>query len=144
MKAGAELGYKYRSIIDLNGKVTYAPQKDEVNVDGDNDIKGYSLGLDRPQYVANVDLKVTPIKPLAIELGWEFRGKRSTVLASDNGFSLLKLNDANNLHLGARYRITDVITIWAQGNNLLNRKWDYLYGMGAQKLCIMGGFGLVF
>lgn len=144
LKAGAELGYKYRSIIDLNGKVTYAPQKDEVNVDGDNDIKGYSLGLDRPQYVANVDLKVTPIKPLAIELGWEFRGKRSTVLASDNGFSLLKLNDANNLHLGARYRITDVITIWAQGNNLLNRKWDYLYGMGAQKLCIMGGFGLVF
>ena len=94
--------------------------------------------------MANVDLKVTPIKPLAIELGWEFRGKRSTVLASDNGFSLLKLNDANNLHLGARYRITDVITIWAQGNNLLNRKWDYLYGMGAQKLCIMGGFGLVF
>lgn len=144
LKAGAEIGYKYRSIVDIEGKVTYAPQKDEVNVDGDNDIKGYSLGLDRPEYVANVNLKLTPIKPLAVELGWEFRGKRSTVVASNGGFSLLKLDDANNLHLGARYRLSDAITVWVQGNNLLNRKWDTLYGMGAQKLGVMGGFGLVF
>ena len=36
------------------------------------------------------------------------------------------------------------LTLWVKGNNLLNRRYDVLAGMGAQKFNIMGGFALVF
>jgi hypothetical protein len=37
-----------------------------------------------------------------------------------------------------------MLTIWCQASNLLNKKWDVMYGMGAQKLNFMGGIGIVF
>ena len=54
------------------------------------------------------------------------------------------MDDMINLHVGASYRFDKVLTLWVKGNNLLNRKWDYMPGMGAQGLNFMGGVSLVF
>ena len=42
------------------------------------------------------------------------------------------MDDMIDLHVGASYRFDKVLTLWVKGNNLLNRKWDYMPGMGAQ------------
>jgi hypothetical protein len=145
-KAGGEIEYKYRSIVDFTANLTYAPQKS--NISADKYYKGYTLGLDRPKYVSNIDLKIMPIKPLALNVGCELRGGRSVVSESNVGtplsYSLIDLDDVTNLKAGASYRFNDMLTIWCQASNLLNKKWDVMYGMGAQKLNFMGGIGIVF
>ena len=104
------------------------------------------------------DLRVTPIRKLAIDLGLQYRGGRSVLNPSSatyltsidrdywscESFNFADMDDLVNLHAGASYRFDKVLTLWAKANNLLNRKWDYMPGMGAQGLNIMGGVSLVF
>ena len=59
-------------------------------------------------------------------------------------YSLAKMDDVINLHVGARYRFDKMLTLWLQGANLLNKKWDVTLGQGAQRLSVMGGIALVF
>ncbi len=141
-KAGMEIGYNYNNIVDFTANVQYAPQ--------DND-KGYSFGFDRPEFVVNAGVKVTPIKPLSITLGYELRNGRAyynkysidgppTVVT----WSKTELNDVNNLSLNAYYQITPTIGAFINANNLLNSQWDEYLGMGAQKTGVLAGINLVF
>lgn len=143
---GAELTYKYRSLIEAKAGIQYAPVDDEVEVG--KWYKGYSFdGLDGANCMANIDMRVTPIRRLAIDLGLQYRGGRSYLSPLDNTFTKLvydDLDDMINLHAGASYRFDKVLTLWVKGNNLLARKWDYMVGMGTQGLNIMGGVSLVF
>ena len=110
--------------------------------------KGYSFeGVDGATLDAKFDLRVTPIRPLAIDLGLHFRSGRSYLEPTDMTFTKYVFSDMDdmiNLHVGASYRFDKVLTLWAKGNNLLNRKWDYMPGMGAQGFNLMGGVSLVF
>ena len=137
-----EIGYNYNNIVDFTANVQYAPQ--------DND-KGYSFGFDRPEFVVNAGVKVTPIKPLSITLGYELRNGRAyynknsidgppTVVT----WSKTELNDVNNLSLNAYYQITPMIGAFVNANNLLNSQWDEYLGMGAQKTGVLVGINLVF
>ena len=143
---GAELAYKYRSLIEAKATFQYAPA-DEYEEDGDW-YKGYSMdGVDGANLDAKFDVRVTPIRPLAIDLGLHYRGGRSYLEPTDMTFTKYAFSDMDdmiNLHVGASYRFDKVLTLWVKGNNLLNRKWDYMPGMGAQGLNFMGGVSLVF
>lgn len=139
-KAGAELAYKYRSLVDAKVRFTYSPQdKDE----------GCVLGLDRPEYVVDANITVTPISKLAVSLGYEMRGKRAmwshqiTADGHDNWYKV-ELDDAMNLKLGASYRLLDNLSLFVNANNLMNKQWDVLLGQGAQKLSVMGGASITF
>ena len=94
----------------------------------------------------------------AFDLGLHYRGGRS-YLACDEAyivrddepnywlvpdFTFANMADMVNLHVGASYRFDKVLTLWVKGNNLLNRKWDFMPGMGAQGFNVMGGASLVF
>lgn len=138
-KAGAELGYKYRSLVDANVRFTYSPQnKDE----------GCILGQDRPEYVVDANIRITPINRLAISLGYEMRGNRAVygyqVVDGNDYWETIKLNNAMNLKVGASYQLLDNLTLFVEGNNLMNKQWDVFYGQGAQKLNILGGAMLTF
>ncbi len=156
MKVGGELAYRYRSLIDAKASIIYAPAGDNISRNGWN--KGYPLdGYDGAGLVAAFKLKVTPIRQLDIDLGLDWRGNRSVMLewpadpavvapecVALNDYSWFDLNDAVDLHAGASWKFDRTLTLWARASNLLNRRWDVMPGMGAQKLNIMGGFSLVF
>lgn len=138
-KAGAELTYKYRSIAEAKARFTYSPQ---------NEDEGCILGQDRPEYVVDANVRVTPIKRLAIDLGYEMRGNRAVmgyqIVNGKDYWETTKLDNAMNLKLGASYQILDNLTVFVEGNNLINKQWDVFYGQGAQKLNVLGGASLTF
>lgn len=141
-KAGLELGYKYNDLIDLNVTVEGAKQ--------DND-KGYVTGLDRAKLVANAQVTVTPIKPLAVTVGYEMRSKRAyysrfEVKGAPPVVTWRKsdLRDVSNLKLQASYQVNDKLAVFVHGNNLFNQHWDEFMGIGSQKLSAMAGINVVF
>lgn len=144
-KAGVRLGYRYRSLIDAELRLTYSPQDVE---------KGYFLGFDRAKCVAEATITVAPTERLKVVIGYELRAKRRTTLGSPSydastggvttALSLVDIGEVSNLRLGASYQISDMIGVFVDGGNLLNKKWDAYYGMGAQQLNLMGGVSLVF
>lgn len=136
-KAGAELGYKFRSIAEVKLNATYAPQKD--------DGKGYFLGFDRAKFVGKVTVEATPIEKLKIGIDYTLRCKRWLKAPLDDiEYDCLDLGNMSSLSLGASYQVTDMIGVFVEGNNLLNKKYDDYFGMSAQQLNVLGGVSVVF
>lgn len=156
MYVGTDLNYKYRSLVEAKASLTYAPAGDEVN---ETDwTQGYPLdGYDGASLVSKINVTVKPLRQLSLDLGLELRTSRSQItknfettgeisLTDPTPYTLewYDLDDVINLHAGASWRFDKVVTLWVKGNNLLNRKWDVMPGMGAQKFNVMGGVSLVF
>ena len=151
----AEVNYKYRSLIEASASVKYAPHDNEM-FDSDKHYNGYKLGVDRASTVANIDLKVTPWRPLSINAGLEYRGGRMALFNNLNTYSgsdinpgtsyykFIDMKDAINLHAGVNYRLNSTVSLWLQAHNLLNRRYDVLYGMGTQRIGFMVGAGFTF
>ena len=112
------------------------------------------MGVDRASTVANLDIKVTPWRPLALNVGLEYRGGRMALFGElpfyhgenqvPETYTFVNMDDVINLHAGANYRINSTVSVWLQAHNLLNRRYDLLYGMGAQRIGVMGGVSLTF
>jgi len=145
----AEVAYKYRSLIEAKAAIKYAPHDNEMFA-SDTHYNGYKLGVDRASTVANIDLKVTPWRPLTLNAGLEYRGGRMALFYSyfdEQGtphYQFENMRDAINLHAGANYRLNSSVNLWLDANNLLNRRYDLLYGMGAQRIGVMVGAGFTF
>lgn len=146
---GAEVTYKYRSLLEVLLKGAYAPQEDKVE---GSKYKSYQLGLDNAKWTATAEVKAYPIKALSLNLGIELRGDRRVLeadginvnAANEWTYKFLDLEDVTNLFAGASYRFDRNITIWAKAANLLGKRTDVLYGQGAQKVSVMAGVGFVF
>jgi len=125
-------GYKYRNLIDFSGSFEMAPQK--IN-------RGYYLWRDRARYVAELNLRVTPISSLDINLGWEYRGSRKmgTLETPMNGTELKSLGQLNSVNLGASYRIDTRWTVWAQVDNILNHHYTLIGGLPSQGINGLAG-----
>ena len=109
--------------------------------------------MDRASTVANFDLKVTPWRPLTVNAGLEYRGGRMALFESETlmigvpsqvEYTFVNMSDVINLHAGANYRLNSSINLWLEAHNLLNRRYDTLYGMGAQRIGFMVGAGFTF
>ena len=146
------LNYKYRSLVEATAAVKYAPHDKELFA-SDTRYNGYKMGVDRPSTVANIDLKVTPWRPLSVNVGLEYRGGRMALFGpyenynygdQFDGYTFRDMKDVINLHAGANYRLNSSINLWLEAHNLLNRRYDLLYGMGAQRIGVMAGVGLTF
>ena len=59
-------------------------------------------------------------------------------------YKFVDMKAAINLHAGANYRLNSTVSLWLQAYNLLNRRYDVLYGMGAQRIGFMVGAGFTF
>jgi hypothetical protein len=153
---GAELNYKYRSLIEAALSFKYAPRDDEF-FPTDKHYNNYKLGVDRASTVGNFDIKVHPWRPLTFDVGLEYRGGRMALfnyyyvpgpdyyyMVAEDLYEFVKMDDVINLHAGASYRLNSDITIWLQAHNLLNRRYDILYGQGAQRIGCMVGASFTF
>lgn len=135
-KMGAELGYKFRSIAEAKLNVTYSPQDFE---------KGYFMGFDRAKFVGNLSVTVTPIERLKIGVDYQLRCKRWVCGTATDGTAVCgELGDVSNLNVDASYQINSIISVFAQANNLLDKRWDNYYGMSAQSINILGGISVIF
>ena len=149
----AEINYKYRSLLEASASIKYAPHDDELFT-SDKHYNNYKLGVDRASTVANIDLKVIPWRPLTLNAGLEYRGGRMALFRTESYFdgeglipgnyTFVDMDDAINLHAGANYRLNSNINLWLQTHNLLNRRYDILYGQGAQRIGFMLGAGFTF
>ncbi|MBR5726612.1 MAG: TonB-dependent receptor [Muribaculaceae bacterium] len=148
---GAELNYKYRSLIEATASIKYAPHDNEL-FKNDDHYNNYKLGVDRASAVGNLDIKVHPWHPLTFDVGLEYRGGRMALFRDAHQenesylvqYTFVDMDDVINLHAGANYRLNSSTSLWLKAHNLLNRRYDLLYGQGAQRIGFMGGVSLTF
>ena len=133
VKVGAEVGYNHGKAAQLTIKATFAPQ------DGDD---GYFLGHDRAQFTGDIIAAVTPADRLTVDASCQLRCRRR-VYSPDDG-TCADLGDVTRLNLGAKYRLSETLTLFAQGYNLFNSKWDTAYGMSDWPIGLLAGFSLLF
>lgn len=139
VKAGIDFTYKFRSLLELKAGYMFTPQGNE---------SGYVAADDRAEHQLTASLKVTPIKRLDINLGYQFRSGRNAMRSKEfQGaveMSKLGLGIVSDLSLGATYRINDTFHVYAQGNNLLNRRWEDYFAMRNQGINFLIGVGVKF
>lgn len=155
---GAEVAYKYRSLLEATANIKYAPHDKELFAT-DKHYNNYKLDVDRASTVANIDLKVTPWRPLTLNAGLEYRGGRMALFGNQprlvfgpddvvqetyTPYEFVDMDDVINLHAGANYRLNSSVSLWLQAHNLLNRRYDILFGQGAQRIGFMVGAGFTF
>jgi len=143
---GAAIGYSYRNTATARLSYETAPN------DYDN---AYYEWRDRAKHVINADLSLRPIKPLLITLNWEFRAGRRTYDFYDlnsGGSTNLNLYDCkarslkavSTINLGVSYEYTDQLTVFAHGENLLNRHYIHLGDRRSQGITALVGASLKF
>lgn len=142
IKAGIDLSYRFKDLFELSAGYVYTPQ----DVDS-----GYILDDDRAEHSISASLKVTPFRQLDIYANYLFRSGRNVLAVTRYEDATLfptyaaeSLGIVSDLGIGANYRINDLIHVYAQGNNLLNRSWQNYYGMKVQKANFIVGVGVTF
>lgn len=157
---GVMLNYKYRSLVDASLKLSYAPQDDDYDPSRSNFYKGAVIDRYGSDFMAGFDVRVHPIKQLTVNVGLDVhtgRGDfvqdallllsniyRDIIIFPTGVYSQVDPGNIVNLKAGASYRFTNSFSVWLQASNLLNKKWDIIYGMGGQRLNVMAGVALTF
>lgn len=124
---GATISYKYRSLLELRGSVDGAPS------DSDDSSKGYYLWRDRAHWVMDASADIHPIEPLTITVGHHWRTGRRCMMY--NSGTTEPMGNVSSLHVGAAYRITDALSVFARGENILNHRHDIMPGLPDQGVC---------
>lgn len=121
---GANAGYKFCKYFALNGKFAWQPQ------DGS---KGYFNGFDRAAITTEVSAESNPIDNLSIGLDYRLRAKR-----------LLMPGSMSRLDLRGAFRITEIFSVVAEFNNLLNRHEEMLPGLALEGFNVSAGLQITF
>ncbi|WP_439489569.1 TonB-dependent receptor [Algoriphagus sp.] len=118
----AELGYKFSDIYSLNGRLDLYQY----------DLSTQAEAWHRPVWEMRVNNQLTPIDRLIVQANLNLMGgvkarghDLNDILGQETStgpFEVVKLNTIADLQLKADYGITDRISIFAEGNNLLNGK----------------------
>lgn len=142
---GSTVGYDFRRLLSIRASYETAPN------DYDH---SYYEWRDRAKHVVNAELKIRPIEPLLLSLGWEFRsGRRAYAfriievhpeLGNIYESYVCPLGVASNLSFGAGYNATDALTIFARGENLLNRHYSHIGLRPSQGINFIIGASLKF
>lgn len=142
--AGANLSYDFGNALRIDAHGNYQPQRGE---------SGYFNGYDRARWTAGVAAVSNPVGRLHLKLSYDYRGVRSIYTfarcvndknVSESVLCSRRLPDLTMLNFGASYGITDRISIWAQGDNLLNRHDEKLPGLPLQGITVAGGVSFIF
>lgn len=142
---GANISYEPMSMLRLKAEGNWQQQKGE---------KGFFNGYDRPRVTARFEAMVKPIEPLKITVGYDYRGVRNIYttsvpevaiggLVTDGGkpeYHSLRLPDLTLLNLSASWSFTPALSVWVQGDNLLNRHDPVLPCLPTQGVVVTAGF----
>lgn len=98
---------------------------------------GEAITYNRPRWEANVSVAVHPFKQLDVKLDYNMQLERDYGIYG-------RLADVHNLQLYATYQVFDWLSVSLHGNNLLNRRHDYYFGLPAPGIQVMGGIAVKF
>ena len=118
--AGVNFSYASR-LFDANLGVEAAPSE------GD---KAYYLRRDRAQYVFTAGVQVRPIDKLEVGVGYEFRNHRLGYYI----YGTQHLGCVSDLSFNAAYRLTPQVSLFANLENLLCRRYQVVPGLLSQSL----------
>lgn len=121
--AGVGLAYELRSMVKAEVSAQTAPQGRD---------KGYYMWLDRAKYVIDAKVEVRPIAPLRVSLGYQLRTKRRNYAFDGSAYELIDLRSVNDLSVDASYSINDSFSVFARGENLLNRRHELISDIESQ------------
>lgn len=151
VKFGAEIAWQYRSLLTL--ALSY-----ECNP-GDGEDHAWLYWADRARHVAGASVSVTPISPLAIDLGFSARLDRKQWMESAGGIENINgqdyilnqayaasrdLGDLTNLWAGASWRFTPSLTVFARFDNILSKRAQLVFGIPNQGFTGLFGLGYKF
>lgn len=128
--ASLEAGYDAGRWFKINARASYQPQ---------NGKKGWYNGLDRARWTARAEAVTNPWRTLEFRLSYDFRGVRCAGADSD-----WRLPDITDLNLAASYGITDALSVWIEGRNLLGTRSAYLPGLPTPGVSVSAGLGVTF
>ncbi len=139
--AGVAAGYKWRDAVEARVAFETASHSDS------DPSSVYYLWRDRAKFAIDASVRVTPISPLDITLGYNLRSKRqvyyvSTFSAESN--TLLELGSVSDLSAGASWRFNPQLSVFVKGENLLNHKYDLIGFIPAQGLTGLAGVSYKF
>lgn len=120
---GAKAGYRFRSL----GEISVAYQR--ASNDGD---KAFYRWRDRAKQALDCRLTLTPVNPLEVSVGFEARWDRKVIAHYGDTMTDFSLGAKRNLWVGASYKVTSQLTIFARGENLLNSYYEHVYDVPAQ------------
>lgn len=136
---GVRFDYNYGSLVEASASF-------ETAASGDYD-KAYYLWRDRARWVAGASVTVRPVDKLSVGLDYKLRAQRSCYnysIASDLHDSDISLGNVSDLSFSASYAFTEAFSVFARGENLLNKRYDILPGVAAQGLKGLVGVSLKF
>lgn len=128
LSLGVRMAYEHGDLFSISAEGSYQAQ------DGK---KGFFYGYDRPELTAALKVEASPVKPLRVYAGYDFRGKRAIYVRSVNRtdavvggesemLHFLPLADISLLGLGGSWSFSDNLSVWLQAENLLNRHDAFL------------------
>lgn len=127
IKAGGHLDVSVGSLLDIEADIAYRQWKKADKV----------ITYNRPKWVADLRATLHAGKKLDFEVRYNMQ--------LDRDFDFLgSLADIHNLQAAISYRPINALSIFVNGNNLLNRKYDYYYGLPAPQIQVMAGIGVKF
>ena len=119
---GIEAGYSWRW-LSLTGHVAGASHRK------------YYRWQDNAKWDIGIATKLRPIDRLSIDLGYDTRiGRQGFVFdvhseSASYWVETTSLGHTSNLFVGAEYGVTDAISLFVKGENLLNRHWQITTGV---------------
>lgn len=122
--AGAGLGYDYKDIFYLAANAAYRHWM--TDTDGPDVAVSF-----KPALEGNLNLKVRPISPLLIGIGYQH--------ISRQGVEGNKADPVSNLYLDGSYELFKGISVYARVNNLLNKGYQYYRGYPSEGFNFLGG-----
>lgn len=127
----AHAAYSLGSLLKIKAQGSWQPQ---------NGRNGFFNGYDRPRWIALLSATVSPLKPLSLELQYQYRGVRSiqAPLAS------LRLPDITLLNFRAAWQFNTKIAIFLNATNLLNRHDPAIPLAPTPGVSFLGGLSLLF
>ena len=140
---GLRLAYDTGSIFRISAEGRYQPQDGEY---------GYFNGFDRPRWTLRAEAESNPWKRLKFKLGLDWRGDRAIYaktytedyVPTSDRLVAYALPDLISLDFGASYGVTDRIAVWAQADNLLNRRNILLPGCPTPGISLSAGVSVGF
>lgn len=129
---GGAIQTNFWNPLDLTLKV----KRNFYNIKDDD----YAVAFNRPGFETNINAVFKATDQLKFTLNYYFANDRWSFLDDSN----IKMDDINDLNLGAIFQISDAFSLNLRANNLLFQKYDIWYGHPAQGFNAMGGFSFKF
>lgn len=122
--------------VALSLKKNFYTMKDS----NDNGSMEGAKAWNKPGFEADVRAELSIIEGLKLTLNYYLATDRWTYYDDSN----VKMDNINDLNLGAVYQISNSFAVNLKANNILAQKYDIWYGHPAQGMNVMGGFSFKF